>query len=61
MILNTILLIFHVIIIGTVTKRSNGNEETGVTATKRGDIEILNTTLLIFYVIIIGTDWCTCY
>ena len=26
-------------IVGTVAKRSNGNEETGVTATRRGDIE----------------------
>ena len=39
-VLNTTLLIFYV---GTVTKRSNGNGETGVTAT------ILNiNTLLIF-------------
>ena len=27
------------ILIGTVTKESNGNEETGVTATRRGDIK----------------------
>ena len=33
---NTTLLIFCFIIIGTVTKGSNGNEET---ATRRGDIE----------------------
>ena len=37
--INTTLLIFYVTIIGTVTKGSNGNEETGVPATKRGDIE----------------------
>ena len=36
---NTALLIFCVIIIGTVTKGSSGNEETGVTATRKGDIE----------------------
>ena len=36
---NTTLLIFCVIIIGTVTKGSSGNEETGVTATRKGDIE----------------------
>ena len=36
---NTTLLIFCVIIVGTVTKGSNGNEETRVAATKRGDIE----------------------
>ena len=36
---NTTLLIVYVIIIGTVTKGSNGNEETRVTATRKGDIE----------------------
>ena len=36
---NTTLLIFCVIIIGTVTKGNNGNEETRVTATRRVDIE----------------------
>ena len=34
--INTKLLIFYVIIMGTITKWSNGNEETCVTATRRG-------------------------
>ena len=36
---NTTILIFCVIIIGTVIKGSNGYEETRVTSTRRGDIE----------------------